>query len=70
MLIVRAYNESYRMKFREIEKIIKDDGWYRIKNNNGSHRNYHHNLKLKTINSILKQARINSYQYKGRTFYA
>ena len=58
------------MTFREIEKIIKADGWYRIKSNSGSHYQYKHDTKpgkvtIKyqrgvipqgTINSILKQA--------------
>lgn len=57
------------MKFREIENIIKKDGW-QFEYATGSHYYYkhptkpgkvtipHHNkdLKTKTINSILKQA--------------
>lgn len=57
------------MKFREIEKIIKDDGW-QFKSAKGSHYSYihpakpgkvtipHHNgdLDPRTIKSILKQA--------------
>ncbi|HWQ70817.1 MAG TPA: type II toxin-antitoxin system HicA family toxin [Desulfitobacteriaceae bacterium] len=57
------------MKFREIEKIIKQDGW-RYAYTNGSHYYYKHptkpgkvsipfhdkDLKIKTLNSILKQA--------------
>jgi len=58
------------MKFRRIEKIIKATGWYEIRSNNGSHRQYVHDSKpgkitipfhrgdipKGTINSILKQA--------------
>ncbi|MDD2212498.1 MAG: type II toxin-antitoxin system HicA family toxin [Clostridia bacterium] len=58
------------MKFREIEKIIKEDGWQYLYTK-GSHRYYIHptkpgkitipyhpgkDLKTKTANSILKQA--------------
>ena len=57
------------MTFREIERIIKDDGWYLTKVH-GSHHNYIHpskpgkvtipyhkgDLRPKTIKSILKQA--------------
>ena len=57
------------MKFRELEKIIKDDGWQYI-DTKGSHDHYKHatkpgkvtipfhntDLKIKTANSILKQA--------------
>lgn len=32
------------MKFREIEKIILDDGWY-FKNSKGSHHHYKHPTK-------------------------
>jgi len=31
--------------FRQIEKIIKADGWYRIKSNGGSHIQYKHPIK-------------------------
>ena len=59
------------MIFRQIEKIIKADGWYKIKSNSGSHRQYKHPIKKGkvtiayhasdeippgTINSILRQA--------------
>lgn len=57
------------MKFKEVEKIIKDDGWYQIKQK-GSHHQYKHPTKpgkvtipehkgdihLDTVKSILKQA--------------
>lgn len=56
---------------RQMEKIIKKDGWYQV-NTNGSHRKYKHptksgivtiafhskDLKRKTENSIYKQAQI------------
>ncbi len=58
------------MKVREIIKIIKADGWYEIKSNSGSHKQYEHKTKsgkvtisshggdipAGTLNSILKQA--------------
>jgi len=59
------------MTFHQIEKIIKADGWYKIKSNSGSHRQYKHPTKKGkvtiayhgndtippgTINSILRQA--------------
>ncbi len=57
------------MKFKEIERIILDDGWY-FKNQKGSHNHYKHPTKLgkvtipqhsgdihpDTIKAILKQA--------------
>jgi len=57
------------MKFREIEKILKKDGWYLVKVK-GSHYQYKHpikegkvtvpchnkDFKLKTAKAILKQA--------------
>ncbi len=57
------------MKFREIEKILKKDGWYFV-GAEGSHYQYKHptkkgkvtvpyhntDLKLKTAKAILKQA--------------
>lgn len=57
------------MKFKELEKLIKDDGWI-YKNTRGSHNHYIHPTKLgkvtipnhsgdidiKTLKSILKQA--------------
>jgi predicted RNA binding protein YcfA (HicA-like mRNA interferase family) len=60
------------MKFREIERIVLDDGW-RLKEVNGSHYQYMHPLKsgkvtipyhgsrdipLPFIKSILKQAEL------------
>lgn len=61
-----------RMKFKEIEKIILDDGWY-FKKQKGSHCHYKHPTKSgkvtipehagdvhpDTIKSILKQAGLN-----------
>lgn len=58
------------MTFREIEKVIKADGWYQVKSNGGSHRQFKHDTKKGkvtiqyhggdlpqgTINSILRQA--------------
>jgi predicted RNA binding protein YcfA (HicA-like mRNA interferase family) len=58
------------MKVREIKKIIEADGWFEIKSNSGSHRQYVHKEKKGkitipnhsgdippgTLNSILKQA--------------
>jgi len=58
------------LTFREIEKIIMADGWYRKKSNSGSHQQYIHpskpgkvtitrhsgDLDPRTIRSILKQA--------------
>lgn len=57
------------MKFREIEKLIKADGWYQVAQK-GSHHHYRHQSKpgkitipehkgdinLTTVKSILKQA--------------
>jgi len=57
------------MRFRELEKIIKDDGWI-LKNQRGSHCHYTHptkpgkvtipihggDLNPKTVKSIFKQA--------------
>lgn len=57
------------MRFREIEKLLLDDGWI-FKNSKGSHNQYVHptkkgkvtipnhrgDLDMKTVNSILKQA--------------
>jgi predicted RNA binding protein YcfA (HicA-like mRNA interferase family) len=57
------------MRFRELEKILKDDGWQYV-DTKGSHHHYKHptkpgkvtipfrnsDLKTKTANSILKQA--------------
>ena len=58
------------MKVREVEKIIKADGWYEIRSNAGSHKQFKHDTKKGkvtipnhngdlpqgTLNSILKQA--------------
>ena len=58
------------MTFRQIEKIIKKDGWQELKSNGGSHRQYKHPTKKGkvtiayhsgdipegTITKILKQA--------------
>jgi len=57
------------MKFREIEKVIKEDGW-KYSYTSGSHYYYKHptkpgkvsipyhgkDIKTKTVNSILRQA--------------
>ncbi|MFZ3101964.1 MAG: type II toxin-antitoxin system HicA family toxin [Desulfitobacteriaceae bacterium] len=57
------------MRFRELEKTLKDDGWQYV-DTKGSHHHYKHptkpgkvtipfhntDLKTKTANSILKQA--------------
>ncbi|MCQ2514266.1 MAG: type II toxin-antitoxin system HicA family toxin [Ruminococcus sp.] len=57
------------MRFREVEKILLNDGWY-LKNVRGSHNYYIHPIKkgkvtipnhrgdldIKTVNSIFKQA--------------
>lgn len=57
------------MKFKEVEKIIKEDGWYQVKQK-GSHHQYKHPVKpgkitipehagdinLDTVKSILRQA--------------
>lgn len=57
------------MKFREIDKILRDDGWYLVATK-GSHYQYKHptkqgkvtiprhntDFKLETAKSILKQA--------------
>lgn len=59
------------MTFREIEKILMQDGWI-LKSNQGSHHQYKHptkngkitiprhsgDLDMRTIKSILKQADI------------
>jgi predicted RNA binding protein YcfA (HicA-like mRNA interferase family) len=56
------------MNFKELEKIIKADGW-RLKNVRGSHHHYVHPLKpgkvsipchkgdleIKTVNSVLRK---------------
>lgn len=65
------------MTFKEIEKLLLKDGWYRYKVV-GSHYQYKHNVKLGkitipkhckelkkgTLNSILKQA--NLKEFKGK----
>lgn len=65
------------MTFKQIEKILLEDGWYRYKVV-GSHYQYKHNIKrgkitiprhckeLKkgTLNSILKQANLKEYKDK------
>ena len=57
------------MKFREVEKIILNDGWYQV-NQKGSHHQYKHptkpgkvtipehdgDLNLDTVKSIKRQA--------------
>lgn len=57
------------MRFKEVEKIILNDGWY-LKNSKGSHNHYVHptkkgkvtipnhsgDLDPRTVKSILKQA--------------
>ena len=58
------------MKFRDLVKMVKDNGWYEVRVN-GSHRQFHHPLKKGTVtiagspnkdvpkgtlNNILKQA--------------
>lgn len=57
------------MRFREIEKIVKKDGWYLV-NQKGSHRQYRHptkpgkvtipahkgDINMSIIKSVLKQA--------------
>lgn len=59
------------MKYKEVVKIIEEDGWFEVRQK-GSHRAYKHNLKVGivtiayhrmsdevprgTLNSILKQA--------------
>ncbi|MBN8823082.1 MAG: type II toxin-antitoxin system HicA family toxin [Spirosoma sp.] len=61
------------MKFREVVRIIEDDGWYQVRHR-GSHRQFKHNTKtglvtiayhslnddvpVGTLNSIYKQAQI------------
>lgn len=59
------------MKFREVERIIKRDGWYQVKQK-GSHHQYKHPIKsgkvtipehgsdinIDIVKSIMKQAGI------------
>jgi predicted RNA binding protein YcfA (HicA-like mRNA interferase family) len=62
------------MKFRDMMKILKDDGWY-LARTRGSHRQYRHQVKPglvtvaghgnddiapRTLKSILKQAGLDS----------
>lgn len=51
-LIVRGKRD---MRADEIEKIIKEDGWY-LKNQKGSHPFHRGDLDKRTAKSILKQA--------------
>lgn len=61
------------MKFKEVIRIIKNDGWYFVRQV-GSHQQYHHKFKKgtvtvagksndevhpKTLKSIFKQAQLN-----------
>ncbi len=57
------------MKFKEVEKILYDDGWYEV-SQKGSHHQYKHNVKpgkvtipehrgdihISTVKSIMRQA--------------
>jgi len=61
------------MKYKEVVKLIEDDGWFQVRQR-GSHRAYKHNKKTGivtiafhrlsdevprgTLNSILKQAQL------------
>ncbi|MBK6773455.1 MAG: type II toxin-antitoxin system HicA family toxin [Ignavibacteria bacterium] len=36
------------MKFKEVIKIIKEDGWYFVRQI-GSHQQYHHEIKKGTV---------------------
>ena len=72
MRIMRSiiYIGGEGMRFREIEKIILQDGWQRVKSSSGSHQQYIHptkqgkvtipnhsgDLNPRTVKSILKQA--------------
>lgn len=65
------------MKFKEIERIILDDGWH-FKNQKGSHCHYIHSKKkgkvtipehtgdldIRTVKSILKQAGLEGLKLK------
>ncbi len=58
------------MTARQIEKVIKADGWYEVRSNSGSHKQYKHETKKGkvtishhsgdlppgTLNNILRQA--------------
>ena len=66
---VIIYSGDEDMRFREVEKILLNDGWV-FKSARGSHNQYIHPVKkgkvtipnhrgdldMKTVNSILKQA--------------
>ena len=69
-LYLRWFYQLQKMKFREILKIIENDGW-RLDRQKGSHRQYKHpfkrgivtlaghpgdDVRSGTLNSILKQA--------------
>jgi len=70
MRIIKSVRRDETMKVREVEKIIKADGWYETKSNSGSHKQYKHDTKKGkvtipnhngdippgTLNSILRQA--------------
>lgn len=43
--IMKIYNRRKYLRFREVEKIILDDGWYLV-NQKGSHRQYRHPQKV------------------------
>lgn len=57
------------MRFREVEKLLKNDGWYEVRQT-GSHHQYKHpskkglvtipehnkDLNRRTVDSIMKQA--------------
>lgn len=63
------------MKFREVEKILRKDGWYQVKQK-GSHHQYKHSLKagkvtvpehggdihIDIVKSIMRQAQIESFE--------
>lgn len=36
------------MKYREILKLLTDDGWYQV-NQKGSHKQFHHSVKKGTL---------------------
>lgn len=43
-IMIKAYNRRTYLRFREIERIILNDGWYQV-NQKGSHRQYRHPAK-------------------------
>ena len=64
------YNKGEIMRFRELEKILKADGWFEV-NQEGSHHQYKHpakrgkvtvpehkgkDINITIVKSILKQA--------------